>query len=102
MSCCGLQNDDAYVAIKMLLESVSAVSALVLTADQKTDSQERVDNLDSLIEGLGELALLMAQGKLKKNEKNQVKQLVKLHNTAVNDRIRPHVQALHQNTQVKI
>jgi len=96
-----LNNDDAYAAIKLLLESVSAVSALVLS-DQKTDSQERVDNLDSLIEGLGELALLMAQGKLKKNEKNQVKQLVKLHNTAVNDRIRPHVQALHQNTQVKI
>jgi len=90
MSCCGLQNDEAYAAIKLLLESVSAVSALVLS-DQKTDSQERVDNLDSLIEGLGELSLLLAQGKLKKSEKNQVKQLVKLHNAAVNDRIKVHL-----------
>jgi len=103
MACCGINDEDAYQAIKLLLYSVNQVSEIILkekASDSKdkvngvsgvsgvNDSKDQLANTESLISGLAELSLLMSQGKLKSKEKNQVKSLVKLHSETVNDRIR--------------
>lgn len=91
-SCSSAEKELAYHSVTMLLDAVSKLSAIIQDDDKKPDlatDQKHVDNYFSFLDGMGQLVTLFVEDKLKKQDKERVKQLVIDHKGLILEQFAP-------------